>query len=392
MLQMIIRNLARRKMRSAVTAGGVALAVAAMFSMLAFMLGYQRGMRGELDRLGAHVLVVPKGCPYDAASIALHGANWPCYLKQDYVKTVQDTPHVAVAAPVYMSAVYDSATGAQTVFCGVTREILGLKREWKIDGEFPSASGDLLVGSETAKDRDWKLGAQVTLPGLDGASGRISGIIRPTQGADDLFIYMPLQDVQSQFKRPHQITHMLVRLDSPESMESVVNALRSCGAGLEMNVVPLAHLFSTINNLVQGTRFLLGCVALIALLAAGAGLSNTILMAVAERTREIGVLRAIGASRLRVFGLILGETLALCVIGGAAGIAAAIIGSRGIEAWLRGRLPFTPDGTLIQAQPLTVALCLLVAAAVGCLAGLLPAWRACRLAPVAAIQTAGGAS
>src|SRR2546423_7498623 len=118
-LKLVLANLFRRRLRSVVTAGGVAIAVAGLFSLLAFERGYQSGLHGELDRLGAHLLVVPKGCPYDAASIALHGASWPCYLKEAYIQTVRQTRHVATAAPVYMAAVYEPQTGAQSVYCGV---------------------------------------------------------------------------------------------------------------------------------------------------------------------------------------------------------------------------------------------------------------------------------
>ncbi|MHB8523111.1 MAG: ABC transporter permease, partial [Limisphaerales bacterium] len=80
-LALSLKDWQRRPLRNGVTAAGVAIAVAALFSLLAFQRGYQDGLAHELDRLGAQVLVVPKGCPYDAASIALHGASWPCYLK-----------------------------------------------------------------------------------------------------------------------------------------------------------------------------------------------------------------------------------------------------------------------------------------------------------------------
>src|SRR5437879_11691327 len=105
-LSLIWANLQRRKLRSGVTAGGVAIAVAALFSLISFQRGYQAGMQGELDRLGAHILVVPKGCPYDAASIALHGASWPCYLKDDYLKKIQRTHGVSAEAPLLMNAIY----------------------------------------------------------------------------------------------------------------------------------------------------------------------------------------------------------------------------------------------------------------------------------------------
>src|SRR5260370_5318361 len=90
-----MRNLSRRPVRTAVTTAGVALAVAAFFSIVSFQRGYQRGLHLELDRLGAHLLVVPKGCPYDAASIALHAANSPCYLHGPHLEEVPPAPGLA---------------------------------------------------------------------------------------------------------------------------------------------------------------------------------------------------------------------------------------------------------------------------------------------------------
>ena len=390
LLSLALFNLTRRRLRSLVTAVGVAVAIAALFSLVSFQRGYQAGLGKELDRLGAHLLVVPKGCPYDAASIALHGASWPCYLKAAYLGTVRRTPHVAFAAPVLMNAVPDTQTGAQIVYCGVDPDILHLKRDWRIHGQFPTPGG-LLIGSGLARSRRWSVGQTVRLPGLDGAQARVAGVLAPTEGADDLFVYLPLADAQRLFGRPHQLTHILVRLDTPESMDSVVSNLRGCDAGLEMNVVPLAHLFRTIEALVESTRLLLGCVVVIALLVAGAGVSNTILMAVLERTREIGVLRAVGATKTDVFTLIWLETVALCLLGGLLGIGLARVGAGGVEEWLRGRLPFSPHELLIRTEWPVVLACLGVSLALGTLASLLPAWRAARLAPAEALRAAGGA-
>lgn len=390
MLRFVLTNLARRKLRNAVTAGGVAFAVAALYCMASFQRGYQNGMKEEMDKLGAHLLVVPKGCPYDAASIALHGASWPCYLKSAYLRTVRETAHVAVAAPVFMSAVYDLESGAQIVYCGVQPNITALKRTWRIQGAFPGTDG-ILAGAEIARTRGWAVGQSVRLPGLENRMAVVRGVLAPTQGADDLFVYLPLADSQRIFRKPDALTHILVRLDDPEQMEDVASALRGCDAGLDMNVVPLAHLFHTIENLVQSTRLLLGSVALVALLAAGAGVSNAILMAVVERTREIGVLRAIGASRLTVFRLIWWETATLCLIGGVTGIVAALAGARFVESWLRARLPFTPHGVLVRIEWPVIGFCLLTALALGTLAGAIPAWRASRLAPSEAIRAGGRA-
>src|SRR5436853_887348 len=117
----------RRPLRTAVTVAGVAIATAALFSLLAFQSGYREGVRSELDRLGAHILVVPKGCPYDAASMALHGASWPCYLRAGYLSEVTATPGVAVAAPVLMNAVALPG-GGQAVYVGAQPDLLALRQ------------------------------------------------------------------------------------------------------------------------------------------------------------------------------------------------------------------------------------------------------------------------
>jgi ABC-type lipoprotein release transport system permease subunit len=384
-IELVWKNMGRRLLRTGVTVTGVAIAIAALFSLVAFQHGYRTGMQGELDRLGAHILVVPKGCPYDAASIALHGASWPCYLQSAYLKEVREAPGVGTAAPVFMNAVYGS-TGEQTVYAGISPDIRALKRGWRWSGAFPERRGDLLVGADTARTHGWTVGQEVELPGLAPHRGTVAGVLAPSGGADDGFVYMRLEDAQGLFKHPGELTHILVRLADPDRLDQAVANLRGCDAGLQMNVVPLSHLFATIRSLLQATRVLFGCVVLIALGVGAAGVSNTVLMAVTERTREIGTMRALGASTGDIFRIFWLESLLVCTVGGVLGIAVAFAASRLTEAWLRTRLPFAPTDPLIRWEWGTAGLCLLAALAVGSLAGLLPAWRAARLAPMDAIR------
>ncbi len=387
--RLTMQNMRRRRLRTLVTILGVAIAVAALFSLVSFQRGYQAGMEGELDRLGAHVLVVPKGCPYDAASIALHGASWPCYLKESYLAQVRGTEGVALAAPLLMNALYD-AQGEQAVYLGAEPELPTIKKGWHIEGRFPTQGMDCLVGATVAQKGKLRIGQTFALAGLPGQAGRVVGILQPTQGADDTFIYMPLATAQMLFKRPHELTHVLVRLSDPDQLDKVVAGLRGCEAGMDMNIVPLAHLFRSIQGLVSSTRALLLCVLIVALLVAGAGVSNTILMAVTERTREIGVMRAVGASRTDIFGLIWLEAMQVCLAGGVLGVAIALLGSHQVENWLRARLPFSPTSALVHPEFGVVVLCLFGAMVLGSVSGLLPAWRAAQLSPVESIRAGAG--
>lgn len=391
MNHLAIANLLRLRLRSLVTGAGVALAVGMLFCLLAFGRGFRAGMDGEMNRLGAHLIVVPKGCPYDAASIALHGASWPCYLKAEYLKTVQQNRRIAVAAPILMNAVYDTGptSSGQTVYCGVTGALPGLKAGWHYtEGHFPTRPGEIQIGATLARVRGWKLGDTINLPGLKEARGTVAGILAPTGGADDTFIYLPLADAQKHFRRPDALTHVLVRLHRPDEVTQVADELRGCDAGMDMTIVPIAHLLGTLENLTRAARWLLGSLVGVALLVAGAGVANTTLMAVSERTREIGVLRAIGASRAQVFGLIWRETLLLSVVGGAAGIALALFAGGVVERYLRTQLPFAPTDPLVQPDLASALWCLAVGALLGGFAALLPALRAAHLPPSVAIGQA----
>jgi putative ABC transport system permease protein len=382
MLQLIWRNLWQKKIRTLVTVLGLAVATGTLFSMLAFQRGYKRGLERELYQLGAHVLVVPKGCPYDAASLALHGANWPCYLKEAYLSQVAQTPGVAVAAPVLMAASYGPR---REIVVGITGAYRELRPTWKIRGAFPETGGEVLLGAEAARNLMGQVGQTVHLQLLK-REMRVSGILEPLSGPDDDFIFMQLAPAQQALKQEGHLTHVLVKLSSPARLEQTIEALRGCDAGMQMNIVPLAHLFETIRKVSAAAQYLLTALAAIAFLVSGTALANTMFMTVLERTREIGVLRAIGASASQVFGLFLAESALVGAVGATLGLTGAFACSRLIEEWVRGKIAYAPEASLIGVDPFAAAFCMMFAVVIAVLAGLAPAARATQLDPVVAFR------
>jgi putative ABC transport system permease protein len=382
MLQLIFSNLWNKKARALLTLLGMAVATGTLFSLLAFQRGYERGLQRELDKLGAHILVVPKGCPYDAASLALHGANWPCYLKESYLMQVTQAPGVSVAAPVFMAAGHGEN---RQVIVGITSAYRQLRPLWRLQGTFPENGDTVLLGVDAARRLNAAVGQDVFLASIK-REMRVSGILSATAGPDDDFAFVPLSTAQAAFKHPGFLTHVLVKLRSPELLDQAVQGLRGCDAGMQMNIVPLAHLFETIRNVSASAKYLLAGLAAIAFLVAGTALANTMLMAVLERTREIGVMRALGASTLQVFGLFLGETVLLGAIGGVFGVFASLACSRLIESWIRGKIAYAPETSLIGMDGSALLLSCGFALAVSLFVALLPAWRAARLQPVEAFR------
>ena len=127
-------------------------------------------------------------------------------------------------------------------------------------------------------------------------------------------------------------------------------------------------------------------VAVIAVLIAVIGVVNTILMSVFERTQEIGVIKAIGASRTDVFKLIWTETIIVCAMGGILGSIAAFLGSGAVEYILKMILPYAPSGRLVVISPGLLGGAFLGTVAVGLISGFYPAWRASSMRPVEAIR------
>ncbi len=384
MLSLALKNLGRRPLRTAVTVAGVALAVAVLYSLVSFQKGYQLQLRAELAGLGAHILVVPKGCPYEAASIAIHGANWPRYLREADLPGLAAAPGVRHAAGVLMSATTDARTAQQQIWLGVDPEIRAVKPFWRIEGRFPVAADEALVGAEVARRRGLRPGARF-VDGPTGAAFRIAGVLARSGGQDDSFIYVPRATAQRLFRHPGQLTNVLVTVDDPERVVAIAAAMRRRDP--DANVIPMAQVLQTMLDLARTTRLLVACVVLIALLISAFGVVNAVMTSVFERTGEIGMLRAVGASRGEVFRLIWTETLLVCVGGGLAGNGLALLASRLIEAEVRAQLPYAPHGSLIAPDAGVFLGCVAGAAAIGALAGLLPAARACALRPVAAIRS-----
>src|SRR5665647_3779109 len=103
LLSFAVKNLQRRKGRTLLTIAGVAIAVAILSTLLSFSAGYERELTREMDSLGFHLLAVPKGCPYEATTLILHGGVIPKYLTNEDLVRAQATAGVVIAAPMPVS-------------------------------------------------------------------------------------------------------------------------------------------------------------------------------------------------------------------------------------------------------------------------------------------------
>lgn len=382
-LRLAFKNLVRRPARTALTILGVAIAIAVLYSLFQFQQGYQSRLKGELGALGAHVMVVPKGCPYEAATIALHGGKWPRYMDEGLLDKVKADPGVARAAGIIMDAVFVPG-GANVILLGIDRDYLTMRPAWRINGSWFDSDSSAIAGATFAQEHGLRPGGYYTIPEKN-VTVRVAGVLARTNTQDDGFLFLPRVTLQRIFGLEGRLVVILIKARQVDKTDDLVASLKA--GEVDMNVFPLSELLGTIGQLMASTRIFVSAVILIAVLLGAVGVLNTVLMAVFERTREIGMMKAMGGSRADVFRLVWTETVLVTLAGGVAGVAIAVLSSRLVEAFIRGIIPYAPKGSLITVSLPVLGICLALSLLLGLIAGFYPAFRAASVRPVEAMKT-----
>ena len=209
-------------------------------------------------------------------------------------------------------------------------------------------------------------------------SFRIVGIYETGQSVEEMGAVILLKDAQEIFKKPRQVTYYQIKTTRPEMTEPVIKEIER-----RFPKLVAARSANSMDNQAASTllRAMGWFIGLLAVIGGGLGMMNTMLMSVFERTREIGVLRALGWRRRRVVGMIAREALMLGFIGGIAGIVFGV----GLGA-LRAQEP-TLGAYLQPVYTLPVLLqAIAVALVLGSVGALYPAWRAANLSPIEALR------
>ncbi len=408
-VKLAVRNLQRRVMRTALTVLGVALAVAVAVALAGFVVGYRTAITRSIDMLGFQVMIMAKGCPYEAATMMLKGGSGLLYLPDDVYSKVRGDADVEAITPVFIgiaekesTSIRDNVQSSFVIISGidvgsfkVMKPWLKFKRGSGYDGGrwFASESTDeVVMGFEAAEYEQRKVGdifyASITPAGKTSAilhQFKVVGVLERTGTQDDGTVFTPIQVAQSLFGRPTSLTILGIKLKefTPAKMRDFEGRWLSLP---EVQVVGLQQVKTTLMNLVGTAQTMVAAVAVIAVLVAIIGVVNTILMSVYERTGEIGIMKAIGARRGDIFELIWYETLIICFTGGVSGCLLAYLGASAVELAIRTLVDLGVQGSIVQITPSVLGDALAGAIVVGFFAGLYPAWRASSLRPIEAIR------
>lgn len=375
-------NLMRHKIRSFLTLGGIAAAVTVLFSILSFNRGFERGLAEEIQKTGIHFMVVPAGCPHEVASLVLHGAVTPKFIDAGVVERIKHIADIELVSPMLITQLPNVERNRLDMVYGLDMShIPKIKTAWRLEGAIPDGEGGILLGSEVAAHDDVRVGDKIRYGGLE---FRVSGIIGKTGSQDDAFVYMPVTALQAILEKTGGLTAVGVKVSRSERLDEITGELSATVPGIQ--IVTMNEVMRSLASLANSAKVINLSIAIIAVIISAVGVMNSILMAIFERTQEIGMMRAVGASRADIFRIIIKETILLTGAGAVCGILLATLMAGLIEGFVRTVMPYVPSGEIIRFEPLLAAGCIVFTLVVGMVAGGYPSWRASTINPIEAIR------
>jgi len=374
----ILKNLLRRPVRSLLTGIGVALAVGAVVALVGISQGFERAFVDLLQRRNVDLMVVRAGKTERLTST----------LDESIGRRLAELPEVETVIPGLMDMV--SFPEADLISVGV--------QGWPPDSVLfddieivagrrlePGDKGAVMLGTILARNLEKKVGDTIE---IDMEPFRVVGIYQSFNVYENGSAVMLLSELQHLMDREGQVTGFQVVLkDAPdkariiERVRQKIEALTDAqGRPLKLAALPTRkYVDSTLQiRIARASAWLTSVVALV---IGTVGMLNTMIMSVFERTREIGILRAIGWRRWRIMVTILGESLLLCVAGAVVGSLAAV----GLTKWL-STLPRAAGYVQGDIAPVVLAQGFVLAVLVGLLGGAYPAYRGASLSPTEAIR------
>ncbi|HMQ32033.1 MAG TPA: ABC transporter permease [Chloroflexaceae bacterium] len=365
-----VKNLMRRKVRTLLTLLGIAVGVAAVVVLSAFGVGMARGFGGVSETGDADLLVSQK----DAIMILLGAIDEEVGEQIAGIKGVDEVAGTVVGILALPETPYFLVAGEEPRGFAIERYRL-------IAGRPIAAKRELLLGRQAAENFKKAVGDKYRVNSI---TYHVVGIYETGASFEDNGAVMRLDDAQRAFDKRRQVSYFKVKLNDPRQRDAVKATIEERWPNLAATRSGDPSSQDDMLQIYSSMGWVLG---LFAILVGGLGMMNAQLMSVLERTREIGVLRALGWRRRRIVAMIMGEALLMAALGGALGLALAVglLALLARSAALGGFL----SGTL---EPSALVQAVVIAGVLGLVGGGYPAWRAARMAPVEAMRAEAGAS
>lgn len=376
-----LNNLRRRQGKALLLVLGLAVGVATVVSMLSITQALKADTERKIDQFGANILVVPRSddlaLSYGGVAVGVSSAVQE--LTDDdaaAIRTIKNSENVSTVAPKLLGAVEIGGTKALLVGVDFEQEFR-LKRWWTFEGREPTAPDQLILGREAA--HRLKVGPGSGLEIL-GRQFTVSAVLNPLGSQEDGLVYADLGTVQQMLGKPGKLSLIEVSaLCSTCPIEQIVEQVGEKLPGAK--VTALAQVMRSREQTVDQLGNFSLAVSGLVLLVGGLVVLTTMMSSVNERTREIGIFRAVGFRKSHVVQIVLMEALALSLMSGLVGWAIGTAGSSLVASQV-AKLDVS-----VTWDPQLAAGALGLALLVGFAGSIYPALRASGLDPAEALRS-----
>jgi putative ABC transport system permease protein len=413
-VKLSVNNLSHRGLRSWLTILGIVVGIGAVVSIISIGTGMQQNISSQLGGLGANLITVSAGGGRANQFVFGGGAQFERTtgtavetqnLTERDVQVIKTIPGIQFVDGIISERVsisYLAQTSSVTVQ-GVDPLAWKEMTTVKLDSGRLLNPGDgnvIVIGysiANTMFKQPVTLNTQIT---IEGVPFKVVGILQQSGGlgGSDTAIYMPITAARTVITglTPTQVSSIQIQVSDPSLVNDAVNSITErlmlsrhvTNSTKDFTVTSSQQIQSTISSVMGTMNIFLTGIAAISLLVGGIGIANTMFTSVMERTKQVGTLKALGATNFEVMKLFLFESAMIGLIGGLIGIFLGFVGS-GIISDLGIRLAGGGGGagtsiTLITPQLILFALGFSVL--IGAVSGIIPARNASKLQPVEALR------
>jgi putative ABC transport system permease protein len=392
------------KLRSSLTILGIVIGVSAVITLMSIGKGSEAAILSRIQSLGSDLLFVRSGATTSGGVRSAMGSA-ATLTEEDASAITAQVPNITVAVPYYSTSQQLVANNQNT-----RSSVIGTTPDYQTaynfvlaqgafftDYDFTNGNRVVVLGS-TIKDTLFKTGSPVGQTIRAGSQVlRVVGVLQ-SKGASmgtstDDSVFIPLSTMQQMFAQPRTsrgenvVSQIAIKVKNEGQSAAVISEITALlrmrhqlgvGKDADFSITSIEDIASTVTDTASTLTFFLGAIAAISLLVGGIGVMNIMLVSVIERTREIGIRKALGAQERQIWSQFLFEASLLSFTGGLIGILTGYGASMLVAR-------FSTMTTVVTLD--IVGLALSVSVGIGLFFGFYPAWNASHLEPVQALRS-----